>query len=399
MSAFENIVGLGVFVGIIAGANFYGILRNKSARTAKILLGNDWLAEDGSLTFRNRQLLPLRPKLLLTMSLAMLLNPLGLAGFGGGNWQIAFAIYVVLLVSVLGFLIAIALSGTFRLVQRELVRTALSQTMRLEDQRAARKVVEHLLPMNQLDLLLLLPQYLGDTPGSWAEEELEQLLHHEASEVRVAAEAALSKRYALRDRNKGLGLAGLHTLLQDYGQWTLGKTLVKKDRLRIAGLRIDVLEERIFDQLTPQIPLKEAFPDVFCVQCHSRVARGTQDGWWWLSCKVCDDDDHLFPGIHKAIGQIGGPIEPSFYDGIYRFNIWKEVDKEPVLAEIDGLEIFGGDLDNYDWAVSKVVGMLELRHPEKIGNVAVQLIGNPALEGNSLRILQRLDEKFKEGQT
>ena len=64
----------------------------------------------------------------------------------------------------------------------------------------------------------------------------------------------------------------------------------------------DQIDEIVFSQL----PLRRAFPHVYCKKCNARAERKTYEGWAWMRCRKCEDALELTTGIVQVVGQIGG---------------------------------------------------------------------------------------------
>lgn len=153
--------------------------------------------------------------------------------------------------------------------------------------------------------------------------------------------------------------------------------------------------ERTSDQIDAivfsQLPLRRAFPQVYCKKCNARAERKTYEGWSWIRCRKCEDALDLVTGIAQVVGQIGGDDEWKVADGILKINLWDDAQRKVRIADIDALQIVGGKPIQYDWAIAAVVQSLQKQSANPDLKIAVRLSLDPPLDANSSRLLKALE--------
>ena len=114
--------------------------------------------------------------------------------------------------------------------------------------------------------------------------------------------------------------------------------------------------------------------------------------WQWVQCRKCKDATALHADVQTVIGQVGGDAEWALSNGQLAINLWDDVHRRALVADIDALEIVGGKRIHYDWAVSAIVELLHKHSAEATAKLPVQLTDNPPLDANSERLLRTLEE-------
>jgi hypothetical protein len=181
----------------------------------------------------------------------------------------------------------------------------------------------------------------------------------------------------------------------------LRKTLKRKDRSNKGKQARENFEEyarQMDDIVFSQLPLRRAYPDVYCKNCFARGEHQQYEEWDWVRCRQCKEVHALHPGVRQVIGQVGGDADWDLQDGKLRINLWDESQRKAHAADLDVLQVLGGKAIHYDWAVSALVNALH-NHDQAIGSrLAVQLVEAPALEANSLQLLKTLDQSLVIGE-
>lgn len=141
------------------------------------------------------------------------------------------------------------------------------------------------------------------------------------------------------------------------------------------------------------LPYKpENIDEVFCLSTWRRtrlkvVANGR---YRYLVSKLNNSPSGLV-GAAKLVVGVVGMTDYEEHDvareRVY-VNMWDEKDREPIYAEIDALEIRGGLPLNYDWAVNAVLEELVNLEGARSGGIPIYLAGEPAINENTLRLLQ-----------
>ena len=144
------------------------------------------------------------------------------------------------------------------------------------------------------------------------------------------------------------------------------------------------------DIVRTQLPLRRAFPDVYCRAYNARGELLQFEGREWVRCRKCEDIKGMQTGIAKVVGQIGGTADAMLENGTLYLNLWDEAQHRSVAAEIDSLEIIGGQAISYDWAVSSVVEQLHHQSANASARWPLQITGEPPLAPNTQRLLETM---------
>ncbi len=147
------------------------------------------------------------------------------------------------------------------------------------------------------------------------------------------------------------------------------------------------MDEIVFSQL----PLRRSFPAVYCLDCYSRGERMTYESWDWVRCTACKEATGMHAGVKHVIGQIGAQTDWQLENGVLRLSLWDDAARKARPAQIDSLELVGGHDLQYDWAVGAVVQVLHNRTADTNLRIPVHLSNTPALDANSLRLLETLN--------
>jgi hypothetical protein len=213
--------------------------------------------------------------------------------------------------------------------------------------------------------------------------ELLKLQHDSFYAVSLLATSLAEKMAPLMQGLPPLSVLGFSPLLtlpqrQDY-------ELTDAFKARTTSLSYKDARQILFSQYLHL----QAYPHVYCRNCHAGVERFALKDAAWLQCKVCKDATGLVYPVRKVIGQIGGVVDWALEAGLLKINLWNAPQRDAIAAEIDVLEIIAGQGFDYNWAVSAVLG--ELRNPHLPDNrpYEVTLIGDPPVDLNTLRLLQK----------
>ena len=165
------------------------------------------------------------------------------------------------------------------------------------------------------------------------------------------------------------------------------KTWYRRETQEGMDAIIEQMDEIVFSQL----PLRRSFPAVYCKDCYSRGERMTYESWDWVRCRSCKEATGMYAGVQQIIGQIGGQDDWLLENGVLKVSLWDDVARKARAAQIDALEVLGGHDIQYDWAVGAVVQVLHNHSADASLRIPVRLSNAPALDANSLRLLQTLD--------
>jgi hypothetical protein len=212
---------------------------------------------------------------------------------------------------------------------------------------------------------------------------LNQLEHDPYQAVSFLARSLDQALQPLQDRSQPLSVAGLRLLV----------SLPRRDKITLADA-LNTREANVGLQtagkiLFSQFLHRKAFPHVYCTACNAWADKIPFKDVAWVQCLVCKDATDLVYPVRKVVGQIGGAAESQLQDGKLTLSLWNQTSMQATSAQIDVLEIIAGQGFDYNWAVSAVLG--ELRNPHLVGDRAydVALIGDPPVDLNTLRLLQK----------
>lgn len=155
--------------------------------------------------------------------------------------------------------------------------------------------------------------------------------------------------------------------------------------------KTDALSDEIDAIVFSQLPLRRAFPDVYCKLCYARAEHHTYEGWEWINCRRCKQVHGLVPGIQEVVGQIGADEDWKVADGILKLNLWNDASRHVRIADIDALEIVGGKSIQYEWAIAAVVQSLQKQNADPEVKFPVRISLDPPLDANSHRLLKTLE--------
>jgi hypothetical protein len=225
-------------------------------------------------------------------------------------------------------------------------------------------------------------------------EALRKLSDDKNHEVAVQARDAMSDLLPVLKGEAMLSVRTMETYVQEHQflQKNLKSSNADKavkafDKLHEITLQID---EIVYSQLA----IRRSYPDVYCVDCYSRAEDLRYEEWEWVRCKQCKEVHGLKAGVQKVVGQIGGEAVDGgsvLQAGVLRVNLWDQASLKGGFGEVDVLEVVGGKAINYDWAVSAVIEKMHNHLQGPANRISVKLIGNPALEVNTLHLLRTLD--------
>jgi hypothetical protein len=233
---------------------------------------------------------------------------------------------------------------------------------------------------------------LGTKEGG---EALKALTEDKHDDVAVAARNAYGD---LETVYRGVGLLSVRTMETYASEHAY---LVKRVRAKRGKAErsqdVEKLEEitRQIDEIVfSQLPLRRSFPDIFCMDCFARGESQRYEEWDWVRCRQCKEVHALRPGVTQVIGQIGGESGWNLEHGVLRLSLWDDAVRKGRAADLNVLEVIGGQPINYDWAVSAVVDKMHNLSQGIENRVAVKLVNAPVLEGNSLQLLKTLDQSM-----
>ncbi len=154
---------------------------------------------------------------------------------------------------------------------------------------------------------------------------------------------------------------------------------------------IAAIEEGLDAFLLGQKELLNAYPNLYCTNCRCRPEKHSYLRWNWVVCPKCADNSAVVTNVESVIGQIGGKPSIEVRNNDLYLPVWDENRQASIQAEIDALEIIGGQSISYDLAISTIWDHLEASTESGKPNLPVSLIGQPPLNPSSLRLLRKLD--------
>lgn len=248
-------------------------------------------------------------------------------------------------------------------------------------------------PMLREQAVLMTTRYAREKD---AKQMLIEALGDKNQRVRLAALKGVRKYCFKEALNE---LAGMYErAIVECQKLSDGFAATPAERARLNKRYHQAVEELRAAELTlgetiSALPYKpEQIDEVFCMSTWRRarpkiVANGR---YRYLVGKKNNSPAYLVGGVRQAVGVVGMSEEFERDPDRERLyvNVWDEVDRYPQFAEIDALEIRGGQPVNYDWAVNAVLEELASLDAARSGAIPVYITGNPGLNENTLRLLQ-----------
>ncbi len=161
-------------------------------------------------------------------------------------------------------------------------------------------------------------------------------------------------------------------------------------------LRYYRMSERFEEIIYSQLPLRRAYPHLFCMQCLCRTEEKVFKDWAWVRCIRCKDVFGLQPGVAVVTGQIGGVQDWELRNGNLEISLWDPEERKARGAEIDRLEVVGLQDFSYDWAVTAVIERLRAHALAGDCHVPIKLLHSPPLTENTLKLLRLVDPNMVE---
>lgn len=211
---------------------------------------------------------------------------------------------------------------------------------------------------------------------------LERMKARESGPVSVAADRLLplARAAALGDAPARVSI--LKRLTDENKRW---RNQLRITIFRRRQIKRNILQtvEAIEANLITQTAFRKSYPRIYCRKCLARAEAVESGKWRWVRCTVCMEAVSLVLNVRTVRGQIGGVKEWTLQDGLLLLPLWNVDNRTATGAEIDELEIVGGQDIPYDWAVNAVA--------EKLGAqgkpVKLILTDTPPLSANSFKIL------------
>jgi hypothetical protein len=297
-----------------------------------------------------------------------------------------------------GFVISYAgaagLAMGLGVLKRSREQTALYAAQQAARQLPVNHAEEILLPLagaQQTGLRLAAVEGLRELGTPRALEALGTLCADRTTEVAAAAATAYK---ALSNVLTGIApvrpVGAMQRFQEEYARLlpnTGRKTYDKKRKAELKRIEeiIPHMDEIVFSQL----PLRHAFPHVYCKDCYAWAERCTYESWSWLRCTQCKETAGLVGGVERVVGQIGGVETWELQEGTLRVNLWDDGQRKARVADMNALEIVGGRSINYDWAVNAVLDKLAHRD-QRSAPLSIHLQG-ATLEPNTIHLLRLVD--------
>ena len=226
----------------------------------------------------------------------------------------------------------------------------------------------------------------------WSLKEIERMEKDNDSDVRQAAREANALVYSLLYGSGARSLGKLEKLMEQFdlldtrSRQNPGSGSAKDEVQRC----IDAIDDIVYSQ----VPLKEAYPHLYCKQCMARSEKLKHGEWEWVRCKRCHDVTNLQKGIEFVRGEIGGNVDWKLDNGRLTVRAWDDSHKQAQPLELDELHVFSGAAFDYDWAVSAVVQKLQ-NHVHAGDRVPVKIESGVSLSVNTQMMIRSLDPQAK----
>lgn len=123
-----------------------------------------------------------------------------------------------------------------------------------------------------------------------------------------------------------------------------------------------------------------------CQNCQCFAIKEKQIEWSWVCCPKCNKSHTLDFFKDGIIGTIG--IGKTHKSNSKLIPLWNMASNKAEYAEINHLEIHGGQKIDYDWAVCAVIEKLQ-NNGGRIRGLKIQLINSPKMTLNTMRLLKQ----------
>ena len=131
----------------------------------------------------------------------------------------------------------------------------------------------------------------------------------------------------------------------------------------------------------------------FCSNCHTRGVALQRSIWLVPVCRKCKNFEFLVPNVIEVVGRIGPKVETTLpMESIFPVKLWDRNQQVAHYADVDRIEIIGGGDIDYDWSVTATLERLKNSDEPHRAAVPIDLIKNPPLSENTLRMLNNREK-------
>lgn len=237
--------------------------------------------------------------------------------------------------------------------------------------------------------------------GKWGSDKMIKLLEAARfSNDPAIAQFATQTHQAVTRRlgeARPLSVKPLENFFREYEHWNdeaEENAALPEERAKFLAKR-NGFKRNIEEIIQSQMHLRNASPDLYCMECHTFSEEVVYRHWRFVRCKSCKDASYLQRGIKQAIGRIGEiPAENPNQDGVYYLDMWDQEKTSATPGEVEKIEILNNANFNYDWAVSAVVEAMENRFPDDKLNVPIEIDPEIDLSNNTRSILSNITTRI-----
>lgn len=237
--------------------------------------------------------------------------------------------------------------------------------------------------------------------GKWGSDKMIKLLEaaRYSNDPDVAKFASQTHQAVLRRLGEArpLSVKPLDNFFREYEHWNdeaEENAALPEERARYLAKR-DGFKRNIEEVIQSQMHLRNASPDLYCMECHTFSEEVIYRHWRYVRCKSCKEATHLQRGIKRAIGRIGVvPEHNPNEQGVYYLEMWNPDKTSATPGEVEKIEILNGAGFNYDWAISAVAESMQNRFPDQKVKVPIELDPEIDLSTNTRSILSNIADRI-----
>ncbi len=241
--------------------------------------------------------------------------------------------------------------------------------------------------------------------GKWGSDRMLKLLEaaSHSNDPAIAQFAAQTHIAVLKRLGAAspLSVKPLENFFREYDYWNdeaEENSGLPEERERFLAKR-DGFKRNIEEVIQSQMHLRNASPDLYCMECHTFSEEVIYRHWRFVRCKSCNEATHLQRGIKRAVGRIGSvPSQNPDEEGVYYLDMWDPAKTSATPGEVEKIQILSGGGFNYDWAISAVAESMQNRFPDEKVSIPVELDPEIELSNNTRSILSNIATAISEPQ-
>ena len=161
-----------------------------------------------------------------------------------------------------------------------------------------------------------------------------------------------------------------------------------------ATLAIEAQADLIDQLLIGNYPYEVGLEHLYCTKCNAFAEHKFEAEWNWVWCRQCNDVDGLEFDFKQVIGRIGGIMANKPEEGVRELSLWNSDSNTAISADIDRLEIIGGERFDYDWAINAVLEQFNNKG-SKMRGFELVMVDSPEIHINTQRFLEKFEKEHQ----